>query len=651
MEINRRYRQKKPNLAMHDKCSQIVLLIFLLILIPFSRTYASDYDQPAYTPDDTEIRNYVLNAATSGWVNLGTDNRVTTTDNSPIAGVFTSRTSTINISVRGLINACGGQKQTSSSSSPSLNIAQSLPFTLLSNGTGGPNIAGTITSVSSVNNLFNTTSGPFAYTGIIGANKTVNGSAALVALFQPGCLTANGQVSSNGYGRINIQIIPFDGSSAITLPIDSNGNFTGSDPITGTAIAMKAGTIEMQVTVAPGATPIGKYYVHIAKTTTNSTISSIIDWVTTPIKASLDRVTNLMYTGITSDAGYKRIVYLSLTLYMILYAIFFILALVPMTQIELVIRITKITFIMILLSDQSWEFFNTYIYSVFTLGRDYLITAVTGHSPTGASIFSFFDRSIGRFFMESTWIKMGALINTPIMGWVVFAMIISSLWHFLMAAIEAVIGYLVSYIALSLLIALAPIFFIFLLFTHTKKMFEAWLSHLFNFAIQPIILFAAMALMNEIMICMFYKALSFPTSAACIWPAPDWLAWIWPCFIRGPVPDDFNPLVRLTYGIVLIIITDLLAQFMEFAPQIAGALTGESILEDIATTRSAGGGHYILGQAALGLIGQDQGSKDRRKDAKQAANAAAGKPAGTKPRATPSAAPPPSGNTGGDSAD
>lgn len=378
----------------------------------------------------------------------------------------------------------------------------------------------------------------------------------------------------------------------------------------------------------------GAYYVTIKRINTERNISKIINFVLEKVTIKVKDVTERMYKGVIDGSGFKTAVKASLILYVILYGMFFVLALVPMTQMELVIRLVKVSMVSFLMSDTSWEFFtgicegDSYStqcpYSVLRLfadGRDYAIQAVSGVNPDniltlnevkkGQDVFVFLDKTIGRFFHDSTWIKMAALLGQPILGWVMFTMIIACIWWFLITGIAAVMAYIVALIALSLLIAIAPIFLIFMLFSQTKPMFDAWVGHMMNFALQPVILIAALALMNEIMVVIFYQTLAFPTHRECIFDITSVFPWVpFPCLLYFPVPGDWNPIVRLTYELMFVVITKMIVEFIDFAPSLVGQLTGENVIENISTSRYGTVSH--LDQNLKGLIGQDKKSIHRR---------------------------------------
>jgi type IV secretory pathway VirB6-like protein len=424
-----------------------------------------------------------------------------------------------------------------------------------------------------------------------------------VKVINPSFFAVKGMGAPNGWGNLIVSVENNVVSSTPYIIPLTNGKYNGTPP---------AGKIKLKINDSDFRNNGGKFYVHIEKTVYSyGAFSRVANWIVDPIKDSLNTVTYRMYNSVVTHPKFIHAVFAALTLYITLYALFFVMALVPMTQTELVIRITKVAVVMVVISPDSWHFFYSTIFTLFQEGRDYLLKAITGSTMDDANLFQFLDRSVGKFFLSSTWVKMAALLGIPPLGWALFAMLLASIWWFLLACIEAVMAYIVALIAISLLITIAPFFIVCLLFTRTKPFFDAWVAHMVNFALQPVMLFSAIALMNEIIVIMFYQTIAFVTKRTCVWNIMDYL-----CGLYMPVPADmFNPLVRITYAIILMIVTMMLKEFISFVPGIVGGLTGENIQENIST--SSGGAMQNMDQNLKGLIGQDDQSINRRENAEE----------------------------------
>ena len=113
------------------------------------------------------------------------------------------------------------------------------------------------------------------------------------------------------------------------------------------------------------------------------------------------------------------------------------------------------------------------------------------------------------------WIRFLTLIITGPIGWLVFAMIIWAVFVFFVCIIEAVIAYLFTIVAVAFLATLAPIFITFLLFQLTKTLFDSWIKMLVNFSLQPIILFAALAFLNQVILTVLHDVSGFTVCNQC----------------------------------------------------------------------------------------------------------------------------------------
>ncbi|WP_196295989.1 type IV secretion system protein [Anaplasma phagocytophilum] len=71
------------------------------------------------------------------------------------------------------------------------------------------------------------------------------------------------------------------------------------------------------------------------------------------------------------------------------------------------------------------------------------------------------------------------------------------------------------YGGLAFLLTLAPIFITFLLFQVTKGLFDGWLKMLVNFMLQPVILFAALAFLNQVIITSLHAVTDFAACESC----------------------------------------------------------------------------------------------------------------------------------------
>jgi len=339
----------------------------------------------------------------------------------------------------------------------------------------------------------------------------------------------------------------------------------------------------------------GNYFIQVNQKPAG-VIGKISSWILTPINSQLNSTVATMYNNIVTNIGYINAVRAALVLYLVIHAIHFSLGMIQETQRDFLERFTKISLMLILIGPTSWQFFDTYLYSLFTTGRDEMIGYVTGNANPNA-LFGFLDKSVGMFFLDSTWVKMASLLAAPILGWVILAIILTCMYWFILVVIEAFLGYIVAMITLASVIILGPIFLTLILFARTKPMFDAWISAMLNFALQPVFLLCTLAVLNEILVVLFYQSLAFSTQPTCILPATSansFITLMLPvCLIHYPVPAglgggvSFNPILIFANAILMLIVVQMIKVFINMMPQVVGLLTGENFQENVFATSGA----------------------------------------------------------------
>jgi type IV secretory pathway VirB6-like protein len=365
----------------------------------------------------------------------------------------------------------------------------------------------------------------------------------------------------------------------------------------------------------------GKYtisvdsYRYVAKT------SAILGKLISDIRERVLLTTAKIYTGATTSTGFLGIVRTLLTLYIISISLAYILGMTKMTELELVMDIFKFAVVLMLISDQSWYFFNQYLFRIFTEGLDSMLEIVSGISPDNISIqqsqnqnlvatndvykvpkFAFIDKAFEHFFSPGTWIRLTAIyfFAAP-----VFFIFLLALWYYLIAVAHGVIGYLLAVIFIPVLISLAPLFFVFMLFKHTQEYITNYFKFLAYFFLQPILYFAFLAVLVDIVDHILVQSIFFDVCNTCWQPIALNLDELFGGHAFGdistvssalgfgqtnPIPIGggciFMPMPRFSDGvfnrmgilytnsIILLVVAYFLKEVMDFVPEIAGVLTG-----------------------------------------------------------------------------
>ncbi|XVN43618.1 MAG: type IV secretion system protein [Candidatus Rickettsia vulgarisii] len=245
----------------------------------------------------------------------------------------------------------------------------------------------------------------------------------------------------------------------------------------------------------------GSINVNYANYTGTTWFSDIIyTGVVKPITDQFHKFTADFYRKLVRNSSLQRIGRLALVLYICIYGLTFLAGATQITAKDLVIRIFKITIIVILLGDTSWEFFNKYLFNAYIKGTDYLMTNIVGLTGTKSNIFGFIDPIFDKYTDGRFWLLLFIELLQIHNGLTFVAIItIYSLLLYFRAILEVIVSYVIAYVGLSVMISLAPFFIILMLFEKTKSIFDNWLSTLFSYVIQPTILLIFFLLIDQLM--------------------------------------------------------------------------------------------------------------------------------------------------------
>jgi hypothetical protein len=86
-----------------------------------------------------------------------------------------------------------------------------------------------------------------------------------------------------------------------------------------------------------------------------------------------------------------------------------------------------------------------------------------------------------------------ALVTSASFGWLIALAMLWGMLEFSKMVLGAIVTYVKAIVGLTILFGIAPLFFAFYLFEKTRSLTMAWLSMVFGFALQPVMLFAFLA--------------------------------------------------------------------------------------------------------------------------------------------------------------
>lgn len=255
---------------------------------------------------------------------------------------------------------------------------------------------------------------------------------------------------------------------------------------------------------------VGQYTVVTSVTTKkDSKVSSFMQSLIDPLVESLDSATRIIYNNFIVDKRFLNIVKMSLLLYLMVYGAEFMLGLTSVSANDLLVRMIKVAVVIELFDPDHWAFFNDYLFNLFTNGSDYVVAAVTGDATTyKTGIFGFVDDVFNIFFAEDTWKRLAALLPT-IIGVLYFIVFVYVMIVYLVILTKVFISYLLILMGIALLIALGPLFIVMILFERTRVFFNNWIKYMADYALQPVLLFATLYVMNSIFMVLWDNATNF----------------------------------------------------------------------------------------------------------------------------------------------
>ena len=432
-----------------------------------------------------------------------------------------------------------------------------------------------------------------------------------------------------------------DGSKDNPVPIDKNGKiYFRIDP------ALIQGGREAT---------LGSYGVIVNKEDTKNsriskTISDIINQITRFFigedgnKASSGKV-QYIFNKLTQDPLIINGIRALLVLYLIYTGISYMIGFAKITQQEVINRVLKIAFVAMIISPDSWVFFNKYLFNMLLNASMELIydiiqpianiEKISVGNPTHAelvnTVFGMFDGIFHQLFNNTIWTKIWALICTSLVGTLIALLIIIAIVSYLICALRIIITYLYSMITLCILFILAPIFISFMLFNKTSKLFKSWINNMISMVFQPIFAFVALAILHELFVMTLHAALSFTACPTCLlsfnifgsylclpWKNAWWVALYGAHF---PLQASMSsPINLLTPVLALLIVVQAMDGMVRLASSFANKIATSSFygfdLEAVAikTQSYATSAVSKVGKTALGMGNYDIKDRGDKKD-------------------------------------
>ncbi|MCM1000771.1 MAG: type IV secretion system protein [Wolbachia endosymbiont of Melophagus ovinus] len=317
-----------------------------------------------------------------------------------------------------------------------------------------------------------------------------------------------------------------------------------------------------------------------------------------------------------------------LTLYIIFTVVGYMLGTTQLSKFDFIVRMMKIAFIAFALSNKSWELFTT-LSKLFIDGSTYLVDSFSGYIGEGGKRFAFLDLTVGILFTGETWLKFLSLMLAGPFGFIAFLIILHASFMFLKCIISATFKYVISTVLVAFLLSLTPLFIVFILFQQTKSLFDNWIKTLAHVAVQPVILFSSLSILNQLMYSILYNLTNFSACYQCL-ISINFLSYDF-CLMKSILPLGYSPgnsvdvalsdgtktgghfaalPIDLIQAIIYFIIAKAMEAFVSASETMAQAIFGASYgiaggVSQVASSAS---------QAMLSTVGLDdatQGNKER----------------------------------------
>jgi type IV secretion system protein VirB6 len=234
-----------------------------------------------------------------------------------------------------------------------------------------------------------------------------------------------------------------------------------------------------------------------------------IERVVTYFDSMMTATTEGLYKNIVRDTRITSAVQALLVFYIALYGLMFMIGLAEAKHQDMITRLIKVALIGVLISDQSWEFFNGYLFALFTDGAKYISDVVLDATlynnglnrsprfilPEDAAALSVYDILVDMLTSSAINNKIMALLFYNGYFWIYVILIYTGIIFIFLGIVRAISLYFTAIMLVAMLLVTAPVFIVMMLFQMTKQMFENWLQQLTAAGMMLIVLSASMSLL------------------------------------------------------------------------------------------------------------------------------------------------------------
>lgn len=270
------------------------------------------------------------------------------------------------------------------------------------------------------------------------------------------------------------------------------------------------------------------------------------DVVESFIKFLQDQPQNI-FNGFKNSTEYLIIIRLLLTFYIAFTGLSFMVGLSQLTQQEAVTRVFKIAVVLMLFTENSFEFFNNYLFRAFSFTSINFLTNVftpevdmnmaRGLTANTSNCFApgvpikmlcVLQKDLQLFFQWDFWNR---IIGMAFSGFFIAAIAITiGIIMYATVILKVTALYCISLLATTITLSLAPIFLPLMLFKYTKSFFDSWIKQLISLLLQPVFLFLSISLFRILFILLVQSLMGNSACRVC------WIEFFTWCWIEVYVP-------------------------------------------------------------------------------------------------------------------
>ncbi|GAT75396.1 VirB6 family type IV secretion system protein, partial [Ehrlichia ruminantium] len=240
---------------------------------------------------------------------------------------------------------------------------------------------------------------------------------------------------------------------------------------------------------------------------------SAFEWVRKEVRGRLDKAGEDLFKNIVKNPVFKNFVFSLLTLFLIFGSLAYILGIVRTPFADIIVRLLKISLMLLLISPNSWDFFYNHLLRLFIHGTDQIIAMINSYTGdyNPQAPFSFMDIMIrDKIFSPVIWkIKIRALIVANFSSIFAVLVIVIAVLIYIALCIYGFVIYLTAFVGITFLVGLMPLLLLGILFSQFKSLFDGWLTQCISFSLQAILIFTLISLFGTLIMNYYYRIFGF----------------------------------------------------------------------------------------------------------------------------------------------